>query len=117
MTLSGDHFSPTVLLLVTLDVENVFNSVRWSGMLKALDQDFCVPKYLRRMVDNYIRDRALLYRTQEGQRQMAVTTGAAQMSVLGLDPWNASYDSLLRMQRPELSWLMGYRRGGVCHCS
>ena len=39
---------------------------------------------------------------------MAVTPGAAQVSVLGPDLWNASYDSLLRMEMPEESCLVRY---------
>lgn len=60
-------------------------SVKWSNMLEALDHEFCVLRYLLWMVNNYIRDRALLYGTLEGQQQMA---GLGQSSVLGPDLWN-----------------------------
>ena len=49
-----NHFLRRVELLVTLDVKNVFNFVRWSDMLKALGHDFCVPRYLLQMVDNHL---------------------------------------------------------------
>ena len=49
----------------------------------------------------YLRDRALLYGTQEGQQGMAVTARVAQGSLLGPDLWNTSYDdSLLRIEMP-----------------
>ena len=60
-----------------------------------VDHDFCMPRYLLRMVDNYLRDRrkdivTLWIAGRTGQ--MAVMAAAAQCSVLGPDLWNASYD-------------------------
>ena len=65
-----------------------------------------MPRYLR-IVDNYLRDRVLFDGTREGQGKMAVTAGAAQVSVLGPDLWNASYNSLLRMEMQDDSCLAG----------
>ena len=39
---------------------------------------------------------------------MAVTSGAAQESVLGPDLWNVTFDGLLRIEMPEEKCLVGY---------
>lgn len=49
-----NHHSRRIVLLVTLDVKNAFNSARWSNMIRALEHSFQVPKYLLRMVDAYL---------------------------------------------------------------
>lgn len=103
-----NHFSRRIVLLVTLDVRNAFNSARWCDMLQALESDFHVPGYLLRIISDYLDDRTLLYETTEGQRSMVVTGGAAQGSVLGPDLWNVLYDGLLRLSMPEESMLVGY---------
>lgn len=105
-----DHnrWSRRVVLLVTLDVRNAFNSARWSDMLWALEHTFHVPAYLLRIIEAYLTDRVLLYDTTEGQRRIPVTSGAAQGSILGPDLWNVSYDSLLRIEMPDETRLVGY---------
>lgn len=103
-----NHFSKRIVLLVTLDVKNAFNSASWGDMLGALKQSFRVPEYLMRILHDYLRDRTLIYDTKEGRRKIAVTAGVAQGSVLGPDLWNASYDSLLRAEMPDETHLVGY---------
>jgi hypothetical protein len=103
-----NHLSKRIVLLVTLDVKNAFNSASWGDMLGALEQSFRVPEYLMRILHDYLRDRTLIYDTEGGKRMIAVTAGAAQGSVLGPDLWNASYDSLLRAEMPDETHLVGY---------
>lgn len=103
-----NHFSRRIVLLVTLDVKNAFNCAKWSDMLRALGDTFQVPSYLLRMIGDYLKNRSLVYETKEGQRNKAVTAGAAQGSILGPDLWNAAYDSLLRADMPDETLLVGY---------
>ena len=103
-----NHHSRRVVLLVTLDVRNAFNSARWCDMLDALENTFHVPPYLMRLIQDYLRFRLLIYNTAEGPRTMDVTSGAAQGSILGPDLWNVAYDSLLRSEMPEETVLVGY---------
>ncbi|MBJ4722033.1 hypothetical protein JGF03_28795, partial [Salmonella enterica subsp. enterica serovar Anatum] len=104
----GNHFSRPICLLVTLDVRNAFNSVRWTDVLRALERDFAVPQYLLQIIGDYLRNRSLLYETAEGIKRRELTSGAAQGSILGPDLWNISYDGILRMEMPEGCSLIGY---------
>lgn len=108
VTHQGNHYSRKVVVLATLDVRNAFNSARWCDMLNALENNFRVPQYLRRMVEDYLSDRELIYDTTEGPRRKEVNAGAAQGSILGPDLWNISYDGILRMEMPDDTFLVGY---------
>lgn len=103
-----NHFSRRIVLLVTLDVKNAFNSVKWGDLLDALEHQFRIPPYLLRILNEYLKNRTLIYETNEGQRRIAVTAGVAQGSILGPDLWNAFYDSLLRIEMPDETRLVGY---------
>ena len=77
-------------------------------MLEALQRDFRVPDYLLVVVQDYLKDRRLLYSTEDGIRSKVVTAGAAQGSILGPDLWNVAYDGLLHLEMPRDVFLVGY---------
>lgn len=103
----GNHATRKIVLLATLDVKNAFNSARWDDMIEALEE-FRVPKYLLRILKNYLSERVLVYDTTEGPMKRTVTAGAAQGSILGPDLWNILYDGILRMDMPNGTYLSGY---------
>lgn len=104
---SGNNFSRKIILLVTLDVKNAFNSLRWEDALNALEA-FNVPVYLKKILQSYLRDRKLLYETRDGKKVKNLTAGAAQGSILGPDLWNVNYNALLKIDMPEDAHLVGY---------
>lgn len=91
-----NHFSRNVVLLVTFDVKNAFNSVRWPDMLNALEKNFKMPEYLLNILKSYLSQRTLFFETSEGMK------GGGEGSVLGPDLWNITYDGILRMKRQRI---------------
>ena len=96
-----DNLLRPLCLLATLDVRNAFNSVTWDNALHALERNFGVPEYLMRILGDYLRDRSLLYVTEDGQVRKELTSGAAQGSILDPDIRNIFYDWILRMEMRE----------------
>lgn len=107
-TQNGNHSTRPLTLLAALDVKNAFNSLRWPDILQAIEERFCVPAYLSRVIRNYLKDRELIYNTAEGQKKIKVTSGAAQGSILGPDLWNVSYDEIFDIELPHDTFLVGY---------
>lgn len=92
-------------VLVTLDVQNAFNTLRWPVIDEALRKKN-TPEYLVEMIRSWLSDRALLTGAEMASRP--VTCGVPQGSVLGPTLWNVSYDSLLEMQVPPGVHLVGF---------
>lgn len=71
-----------VAIAVSLDIQNAFNSIPWRIIRKALvDKGF--PDYLRRILDDYLHQREIIYTTKEGNVSREVLAGVPQGSVLG----------------------------------
>jgi len=92
-------------VLVTLDVKNAFNALRWPVIDGALRRKN-TPEYLVEMLRSWLTDRELLTGVEMTPRP--VTCGVPQGSVLGPTLWNVSYDSLLEMNVPRGVHLVGF---------
>ena len=96
-----------IVLLLTLDVKNAFNTARWVDILGALES-FGVPPYLMRMLEDYFSQRMLLYDTTVGRRSRPLSGGNAQGSLEGPDLLGALINGLLRIAVPDGVTLVGY---------
>ena len=79
--------------VVTLDMQNTFNSARWDRIMEALDQ-FGIPKYLQKLVASYFKDRILQSDTDDRLKEYKVSGGVPQGSVLGPLLWIIMYNGL-----------------------
>lgn len=84
-TQCGNRHSWRVVLMVTLDVRNAFNSTSWKWILETLERKCRVPIYLLHMLDAYFRDCVLQYVTRQGVRGRSVSAGVAHGSIFGPD--------------------------------
>jgi hypothetical protein len=69
--------------------------------LRLLDEQFFLPPYLRRIVGDFLTDRAVVYPSRTGYDRREVTCGVPQGSMLGPFLWNIGYDWVLRGALPE----------------
>lgn len=87
--------------VVTLDMQNAFNSARWDRIIEALDQ-YDIPKYLQKLVVSYFTDRLLQYDTDDGSKVYKVSGEVPQGSVLGPLLWIVMYNGLLKLRIPRM---------------
>lgn len=86
-------------VVVTLDVKNAFNSANWEKTIQAL-RYLNIPQYLMSIIQDYFRNRVVLYDTDDGLMEYVVTGGVPQGSVLGPLLWNVMYNGILQLNLP-----------------
>ncbi|KMQ84759.1 reverse transcriptase [Lasius niger] len=97
-----------VLLAVSLDISNAFNTLPWHRVGEAL-RYHRVPPYLVAILRDYFRDRMLAYTDRDAEeRRRRMSCGVPQGSVLGPLMWNLAYDVVLWTALP-----LGYH--AICY--
>ncbi|CAK1588832.1 unnamed protein product [Parnassius mnemosyne] len=96
-----------VVLAVSLDISNAFNTLPWSCIREALNYHR-VPPYLRRIIGAYLEERCITYWGRDGAGRRVMSCGVPQGSVLGPLLWNIGYDWVLRGELPSGAELTCY---------
>lgn len=94
--------------MLTLDVQNAFNSASWTAIIKALERTDA-PKYLQNVLGQYLSDRHIIVERPDcAPRVIEMSCGVPQGSVLGPDLWNLMYDGLLSIKLPSNTELIAF---------
>lgn len=93
--------------ILTLDVQNAFNSAPWSTITETLRAKQ-VPGYICRLLDDYFNDKTLCYEERGTSATRQISAGVPQGSVLDPTLWNFLYDELLRLPTPDGVELVAY---------
>jgi len=89
--------------VVTLDIQNAFNSADWGRTLELL-WSFNIPEYLLNVEHSYLSKRELIIETSVGPRTYEVTAGVPQGSVL----YDTMYDGVLKLPLPSSTNIFGF---------
>lgn len=94
--------------MLTLDVQNAFNSASWTAIIKAI-KITNTPKYLQNVLGQYLSDRRIIVERSDGAPSVIeMSCGVSQGLVLGPDLWNLMYDGLLNIELPSDTELIAF---------
>ncbi|XP_067216855.1 uncharacterized protein [Linepithema humile] len=97
-----------LVLGVSFDIENAFNSIPW-GVVRGAIATLGFPGYLYKIICAYLSDRSLSFTDSDGViRVSRMSCGVPQGSVLGPTLWNIVYNGIFDLPLPEGCWTLGY---------
>lgn len=100
---SGNIRTRDLCVMVTVDVQNAFNTAPWPGIVSAA-KDLKLPGYLIDVISKYLYQRTLIV----DDEQMALSRGVPQGSILGPTLWNLYYNGVLELDYPVGTEAIGY---------
>lgn len=89
----------SIVLIVTLDIKNAFNSGKWESIVRSLSHRN-IPMYLQSVVKSNFEERLLNFETASGTQSHHISAGVPLGSVMGPLLWNIVYDGVLRLTLP-----------------
>lgn len=101
------HQSRRLCAMITLDVQNAFNSASRQIILEELRKRG-VEESLLNVIMAYLSGREIILEAEGIKKTMQIKSGVPQGSVLGPILWNVLYNELLEMQLPEGVAMIGF---------
>lgn len=97
-----------VVLAVSVDIQNAFNSLPWDRIKDALIEHN-IPRYLRVLMESYLSDRSVTYIDKTGAEQrVRVDRGVPQGSVSGPLLWNLGFNAVIYSALPPSCHVVSY---------